>query len=157
MKLIVFAALTLLHLIAWAQTPSPAVPSEVLSAANFDKLKKLTVTASKTANLPAPVVALLGLGQNGTQVTVKQLEADTERGRYIFTVPVKPESEAVVFSFRDLSGVTYNYLSDSTLTLRAAMSSDVDGTRKLANEQAMEGYLASLKAWALIAPRVKAQ
>ena len=73
----------------------------------------------------------------------------------MFTVPVKPASDDVVFSFRDLSGVTYNYLSDSSRVLRSAMSSDADGNRALKNEDAQAGFLDVLKQWGMIALRVK--
>jgi len=101
-------------------------------------------------------VRLLGLGKEGEAISVKQFKAETSMGRYIFTVPVKPALDDLLFSFRDPSGITYTYRSGADRTLKAAMVSDSDGNRQLTNEAATEGFRASLKAWNLIAPRVKA-
>ena len=95
------------------------------------------------------------MGSDGEAVPVKQFRAETGLGLYVFTLPVKPANDDVVFTFRDLSGVTYNYLSDSKRTLRKAMASDAEGDRGLSNEEAAEGFRSILKAWGLIAPRVK--
>ena len=141
-----------------AQAPpvnSTAGPSDVLTPANLDRLKTITQSASKTSNLDAPVVKMLGLGKEGETVTVKQFRAETAIGLFVFTLPVKPASDNVVFSFRDLSGVTYSYLSDSTRTLKAAMASDADGNRMLTNEEAADGFRNSLIQWARIARTTK--
>ena len=132
-----------------------APPTPPLTSASLEKLKNITLSASKTSTLDARVVKMLGMGKDGEAITVKQFKADTGVGLYVLTIPVKPASDDVVFSFRDPSGVTYNYLSDSKRILRAAMTSDADGDHPLTNEDADEGFLASLKAWELIVPRVK--
>lgn len=137
---------------AAAQNPPPAT---ALSDQSFDKLRKITMSASKATNLDAPVVKTLALGKDGDAISVKQFKAETARGLYVFTVPVKPASDDVLFSFRDLSGTTYTYLSDSKRTLRAAMVSDADGNRPLTSDEALEGFRNSLTAWNIIAPRVK--
>jgi hypothetical protein len=139
-----------------AQAQAPASHDELLTAASLEKLKTITLSASKTSNLDAPVVKMLGIGKDGDQIAVKQFRAETTLGLYVLTIPVKPATDDVVFSFRDPSGVTYNYLSNSTRTLRAAMAADADGSRMLKNEDAEEGFRSVLKAWGLIAPRVKA-
>ena len=126
-----------------------------LSAQNLEKLRKIALSASKAGNLDAPVVKMLGLGKDGDAISVKQFRAETALGLYVFTIPVKPASEDVLFSFRDLSGVTCTYLSDSSRSLRAAMASDADGNRTLPKEEAVVGFQNSLKAWNGIAPRVK--
>jgi hypothetical protein len=145
--------MTLITLFLLAQVA--ASPDQFLTAASLEKLKNVTLSSSKTSTLDAPVVKMLGIGKGGDAITVKQFKADTALGRYVLTIPVKPASDDVVFSFRDPSGVTYNYLSDSRRTLRAAMASDADGNRTLQNEEAQEGFRNVLKAWGMIAPRVK--
>jgi hypothetical protein len=152
------ATLLALALGVWApvqaQTAAPA--EELLTSASLEKLKSITLTASKSSTLDARVAQMLGMGKDGDSIAVKQFKADTALGLYVFTIPVKPATDDIVFSFRDPSGVTYNYLSDGKRTLRAAMASDADGNRILTNDEAEEGFRNSLKAWGLIAPRVKA-
>jgi hypothetical protein len=126
---------------------------EPLTAEALQKLKNITQGA-KAANLDAPIVKTLGIGDGG-DVSAKQFKADTALGLYVFTIPVKPATDDIVFTFRDLAGVTYNYLSDSNRKLRKAMVADADGTRILPNDQADAGFQDSLKAWGIIARRVK--
>jgi hypothetical protein len=140
---------------ASATAPATA-PEASLSAESFEKLRKVALSAARAGNLEVPVMKTLGLGKDGDTISVKQLRAETALGLYVFSVPVKPASDAVLLSFRDPSGVTYTYLSDSQRALRAAMESDADGNRALTKEEAAEGFKNSLKAWSLIAPRVKA-
>ena len=153
--------LALLFVILMAQAPAAPTPEPGLSAPNLEKLRKITLSASKASNLDAPVARILGLVRDTDAHTgplgmsVKQFKAETALGLYVVTVPVKPGSDDVLFSFRDLSGVTYTYLSDSSRTLRAAMASDADGNRALTKEEAVDGFQNSLKAWNAIAPRVK--
>ena len=147
--------MTQLALLLFAIAQAPAASPDVLTAAHLDRLKTITLSANKTANLEAPVVKMLGLGKEGDTIVVKQFKAETRIGLYVLTIPVKPATDAVVFSFRDPSGVTYNYLSDTTRILRAAMTSDADGNRTLSNDEAAEGFRNSLKAWDVIAGRVK--
>jgi len=138
-----------------AQQPSAAPAEPGLTAEHLAKLRKITMSASKASNLDPPVARMLGLAKDGGAISVKQFKAETALGLYIFTIPVKPASDDVLLSFRDLSGVTYTYLSDSTRTLRMAMASDADGNRLLTPEAAAEGFRNSLKAWDTIAQRVK--
>ena len=146
--------LALLFVVLMPQAATP--PAEAgLSAQNLEKLRKIVLSASKAGNLDAPVVKMLGLAKEGDAISVKQFRAETALGLYVFTIPVKPASDDVLFSFRDLSGVTCTYLSDSSRTLRAAMASDADGNRTLTKEEAAAGFQNSLKAWNGIAPRVK--
>jgi hypothetical protein len=140
---------------AWSQTAPVASSAAGLSAEKLNRLRQIAASAPKASNLDLPVMNLLGLGKDGDLISVKQFKADTAIGLYVFTLPVKPASDDVLFSFRDLSGVTYTYLSDSTRMLRAAMASDADGNRMLSNAEAAEGFQKSLNAWGLIAPRVK--
>jgi hypothetical protein len=149
--------MTLVALLMLAILPQAAAPptDAGLSAESLAKLRKVALSASKATNLDAPVVKMLGLGKDGDTISVKQLKADTANGRYVLTVPVKAGSDDVLFSFRDPSGVTFTYLSDSRRMLRAAMASDSDGNHPLTNDEAAEGFRSSLKAWGLIAPRVK--
>jgi hypothetical protein len=126
---------------------------ELLTAEALQKLKNITQGA-KAANLDAPVVKTLGIGDGG-DVSSKQFKADTALGLYVFTIPVKPATDDIIFTFRDLAGVTYNYLSDSNRKLRKAMVADADGTRIVPNDQADAGFQDSLKAWGIIARRVK--
>ena len=147
--------LALLFVILMTQAPAAPTSEPGLSAPNLEKLRKIALSASKAGNLDAPVVNMLGLGKDGEAISVKQFKAETALGLYVFTIPVKPASDDVLFSFRDLSGVTRTYLSDSSRTLRAAMASDADGNRTLTKEQATAGFQNSLKAWNGIAPRVK--
>ena len=126
---------------------------EPLTLEALQKLKSITQGA-KAADLDSPVVKILGIGAGGA-VSAKQFKAETAIGLYVFTMPVKPATDDVVFTFRDLAGVTYNYLSDSNRKLRRAMVTDLDGSRILSNEQAEAGFQDSLKAWGIIARRVK--
>jgi hypothetical protein len=138
-----------------AQAQNAADPDTLLSPASLEKIRNVTLSGSKTSALDATVARTLGIGQGGESMTVKQFRAETAVGLYVFTIPVKPASADIIFSFRDLSGVTYSYLSDGTRTLRAAMASDADGNRVLKTEDAEEGFRSTLRAWGLIAPRVK--
>jgi len=147
--------LALLFVVFMPQAAATPPPEAGLSAQNLEKLRKIALSASKAGNLDAPVVKMLGLGKDGDAISVKQFRAETALGLYVFTIPVKPASDDVLFSFRDLSGVTCTYLSDSSRTLRAAMASDADGNRTLTKEDAAAGFQNSLKAWNGIAPRVK--
>jgi hypothetical protein len=153
MMLMTCVALTL-GLWAPVQAQTTAPPGELLAPASLEKLRNVTLSGSKTSALDASIATMLGVSKDGGAITVKQLEADTALGRYVLTIPVKPATEDILFSFREPSGVTYNYLSDSRRALRAAMVSDADGNRPLKNEDAEEGFRNTLKAWALIAPRV---
>jgi len=128
---------------------APAEPA--LSPDNFQKLKKIALTAKDATNLDARVVKLLNLGSD--LVSVKQFKAETALGRYIFTVPVKASHDEVLLSFRDPSGTTYTYFTDATRILRSAMVSDADGNRAVSAEAASAGFQDSLKAWNAIAPR----
>jgi hypothetical protein len=141
--------------LAPAPVQAQAAAAVLLTPASLDKLKNVTLSAPKTSTLDAPVAKALGIGKEGEPITVKQFRAELEVGLYVITIPVKPATDAMVFSFRDPSGVTYNYLSDGTLTLRAAMASDSDGIRSITTEEAAEGFRQTLKAWGTIAPRVK--
>ena len=146
--------LVLLFVVLMPQAATP--PAEAgLSAQNLEKLRRIALSASKASNLDAPVMKMLGLGKDGDAISVKQFRAETALGLYVFTIPVKPASDDVLFSFRDLSGVTCTYLSDSSRSLRATMASDADGNRTLPKEEAAAGFRNSLKAWNGIAPRVK--
>ena len=151
MTLIVLALAMLLQ---QPPAPSPAA-TPTLTAEQLDKLRKITLTAPKVGNLDAAVVNLLALGKTGETIGVKQFKADTAVGTYVITIPVKPATDDVLFSFRELSGTTYTYLSNSSRTLRAAMVSDSDGNRPLSGDDAATGFQNTLKAWSLIAPRVK--
>ncbi len=131
-----------------------ASAQELLTAEALQKLKSITQGA-RAANLDAPVVKTLGIGSGG-EVSAKQFKAETALGLYVFTIPVKPATDDVVFSFRDPAGVTYSYLSDSSRTLRKAMVADADGVRLIPNTEADTGFQDSLKAWGIIARRVKA-
>ena len=126
---------------------------EPLTSEALQKLKTITQGA-KAANLDAAVVKMLGIG-DGSDVSAKQFKAETALGLYVFTILVKPASDDIVFSFRDPAGVTYNYLSDGTRMLRKALVADADGTRILPNADAESGFQDSLKAWGIIARRVK--
>jgi len=142
--------------VAAAPMQTAAPPDQLLTAAALEKLKAVTLGPNnKTSTLAAPVVKMLGIGKDGDTVTVKQFKAETAQGLYILTIPVNPASDDVIFSFRDPSGVTYNYLSDSSRTLHAAMASDADGNRTVKNAEAQEGFLAVLKDWGLIAPECR--
>ena len=152
-------ALTLAVTPAAAQTspPAPAAQGEVgLSAEMLEKLRRITASAARASNLETPVMKMLGLGKDGDTISVKQFRAETTIGLYVFTLPVKPASDYVLFSFRDLSGATYTYLSDSQRQLKAAMASDSDGNRILPNEDAAAGFRSILTAWGEIARRTKA-
>jgi hypothetical protein len=151
--LLVLALTTLMSPVAAAQTATAASATEPLTLEAFQKLKDITQGA-KAADLDAPVVKILGVGGGGT-VSVKQLKADTAIGLYVFTVPVKPATDDVVFSFRNPAGVTYNYLSDSGRKLRLAMVTDSEGSRTIPAEQAEAGFQDSLRAWGIVARRVK--
>lgn len=140
---------------AWSQTPAPATPAEPLSADALEKLRKITLSSNKATNLDPPVVKMLGLGRDGEAISVKQFRAETALGLYVLTIPVKPSADEVIFSFRDLSGTTFNYLSDSKRMLRAAMVADADGSRTIANDQAADGFRNQLTAWGIVARRVK--
>jgi hypothetical protein len=126
---------------------------ELLTADALQKLKNITQGA-KAANLDAAVVKALAIGSGG-DVSVKQFKAETALGLYVFTIPVKPATEDVIFSFRDPAGVTVNYLSDTSLTLRKVVVADADGVRAVPNAGAESGFQDSLKAWGIIARRVK--
>jgi hypothetical protein len=132
----------------------PLRSQELLTVEALQKLKTITQGA-KAANLDPPVVKSLGIGDGG-EVSAKQFKADTAIGLYVFTILVKPASDDIVFTFRDLAGVTNNYLSDSNRKLRKAMVADADGTRIVPNDQAETGFQDSLKAWGIVARRVKA-
>ena len=136
-----------------AQTAPAAAATEPLTLEAFQKLKNITQGA-KPADLSPPIVKALGIGGGGA-VSAKQFKAETAIGLYVFTILVKPATDDVVFTFRDLAGVTYNYLSDSNRKLRVAMVTDSDGNRTLPNDQAEKGFQDSLRAWGIVARRVK--
>jgi hypothetical protein len=131
----------------------PLRSQELLAPDALQKLRTITQGA-KAADLDAPVVKTLGIG-DGNNVSAKQFKAETAIGLYVFTIVVKPATDDIVFTFRDLAGVTYNYLSDSSRKLRKAMVVDADGLRIVANDQAEAGFQDSLKAWGIVARRVK--
>src|SRR5258705_12612195 len=106
----ILAAILTFAIGAVAPVPPQAVtpPDQLLTAASLEKLKKVTLSGSKTSALDAAVVKMLGMAKQGETITVKQFKADTARGLFVLTVPVKPASppsDDLVFSFRDLSGV----------------------------------------------------
>ena len=126
--------------------------AETLTLEAFQKLKSITQGA-KPADLIPSIVAALGIGDGGA-VSAKQFRP-TRPLAYVLTIMVKPATDDVVFTFRDLAGVTYNYLSDSNRKLRKATVTDLDGTRPVPNDQADKGFQDSLKAWEIVARRVK--
>lgn len=151
--LVVFALAMLLPCMTQAQTAPAAPAAEPLTLEAFQKLKSITQGA-KPADLTPPIVKALGIG-GGSAVSAKQFKAETAIGLYVFTIVVKPATDDVVFTFRNLAGVTYNYLSDSNRKLRAALVTDLDGSRALPNDEADKGFQDSLRAWAIVARRVK--
>jgi hypothetical protein len=151
--LLVLALAILVPPTATAQTATAGSATEPLTLEAFQKLKDITQGA-KAADLDAPVVKTLGIGAGGT-ISAKQFKAETAIGLYVFTIPVKPATDDVVFSFRNPAGVTYNYLSDSSRKLRSAMVTDAEGSRTIPAEQAEAGFQDSLRAWGIIARRVK--
>lgn len=153
-QVIVACALALLLPCAGRAQTAPAAPAaEPLTLEAFQKLKGITQGA-KPSDLDPSIVKALGIGGGGA-VSAKQFKADTAIGLYVFTILVKPATDDVVFTFRDLAGVTYNYLSDSTRTLRTAVVTDLDGTRALPSDEAGKGFQDSLRAWGIVARRVK--
>lgn len=125
----------------------PVISEELLA-----RLIKRTLASKKPTTLHRDVCRILGACDGTASIPVLQVSEPMPEGKHIFIVPTLEDSKDIYIVFRSLDGMYAEfYLTDKSGVLRAAATTDSNGSRLITNEQAAARYKAELELFAKLA------